>query len=62
MIDTKAWEVDTLRGHVNSVSCAMFHARQDVGFSDRRVVVSEVLFGVGARRSSKAERDLRREK
>ena len=30
--DTKAWEVDTLRGHVNNVSCVMFHARQ-VGFS-----------------------------
>jgi hypothetical protein len=26
--DTKAWEVDTLRGHVNNVSCVMFHARQ----------------------------------
>lgn len=25
--DTKAWEVDTLRGHVNNVSCVMFHAR-----------------------------------
>ncbi len=27
-VDTKAWEVDTLRGHVNNVSCVMFHARQ----------------------------------
>ena len=26
--DTKAWEVDTLRGHVNNVSCVMFYARQ----------------------------------
>ena len=26
--DTRAWEVDTLRGHVNNVSCVMFHARQ----------------------------------
>ena len=26
--DTKAWEVDTLRGHVNNVSCVLFHARQ----------------------------------
>ncbi len=25
--DTKAWEVDTLRGHVNNVSCVLFHAR-----------------------------------
>ena len=28
--DTKAWEVDTLRGHVNNVSCVIFHARQDI--------------------------------
>ena len=27
-VDTKAWEVDTLRGHINNVSCAIFHARQ----------------------------------
>ena len=26
--DTKAWEVDTLRGHVNNVSSVLFHARQ----------------------------------
>ncbi|KAF6156180.1 hypothetical protein GIB67_007997 [Kingdonia uniflora] len=29
-IDTKAWEVDTLRGHMNNVSCVMFHAKQDI--------------------------------
>ncbi|KAF8377888.1 hypothetical protein HHK36_031276 [Tetracentron sinense] len=28
MNDTKAWEVDTLRGHMNNVSCVMFHARE----------------------------------
>ncbi|KAJ1440961.1 WD40/YVTN repeat-like-containing domain superfamily [Sesbania bispinosa] len=28
--DTKAWEVDTLRGHTNNVSCVMFHAKQDI--------------------------------
>ena len=28
--DTKAWEVDTLRGHMNNVSCVMFHAKQDI--------------------------------
>lgn len=33
--DTKAWEVDTLRGHVNNVSCVMFHARQVREFSQR---------------------------
>jgi hypothetical protein len=26
--ESKAWEVDTLRGHTNNVSCVMFHARQ----------------------------------
>lgn len=31
--DTRAWEVDTLRGHVNNVSCVMFHARQVSAFS-----------------------------
>ncbi|KAK6131252.1 hypothetical protein DH2020_035009 [Rehmannia glutinosa] len=30
MRDTKAWEVDTLRGHMNNVSCVLFHARQDI--------------------------------
>ncbi|CAI9289925.1 unnamed protein product [Lactuca saligna] len=30
MNDTKAWEVDTLRGHMNNVSCVLFHARQDI--------------------------------
>ena len=26
--ESKAWEVDTFRGHVNNVSCAIFHAKQ----------------------------------
>jgi len=30
MNDTKAWEVDTMRGHVNNVSCVMFHPKQDL--------------------------------
>ena len=29
-IDTKAWEVDTCRGHFNNVAGVLFHARQDV--------------------------------
>ncbi|CAK9178462.1 unnamed protein product [Ilex paraguariensis] len=29
-LDTKAWEVDTLRGHMNNVSCVFFHPRQDI--------------------------------
>ncbi|RDX97786.1 Coatomer subunit alpha-1, partial [Mucuna pruriens] len=28
--NTKAWEVDTLRGHTNNVSCVLFHAKQDI--------------------------------
>ncbi|URE07335.1 hypothetical protein MUK42_20287 [Musa troglodytarum] len=28
--DSKAWEVDTLRGHTNNVSCVMFHAKMEV--------------------------------
>ncbi|CDY42637.1 BnaC01g00490D [Brassica napus] len=30
MNETKAWEVDTLRGHMNNVSSVMFHAKQDI--------------------------------
>lgn len=32
--ESKAWEVDTLRGHTNNVSCVMFHARQDLIISN----------------------------
>lgn len=28
--ETKAWEVDTCRGHTNNVSCAIFHQRQEL--------------------------------
>lgn len=27
MNDSKAWEVDTCRGHYNNVSCVLFHPR-----------------------------------
>ena len=27
-VESKAWEVDTLRSHVNNVSCVIFHAKQ----------------------------------
>ncbi|KAK2573204.1 Coatomer subunit alpha [Acropora cervicornis] len=30
MNDSKAWEVDTCRGHYNNVSCVMFHPRQEL--------------------------------
>ena len=36
MNDTKAWEVDTLRGHVNNVSCVLFHPKQVGGRVGRR--------------------------
>jgi hypothetical protein len=28
--ETKAWEVDTFRGHANNVSCAVFHPRSEL--------------------------------
>ncbi|KAK8490280.1 hypothetical protein V6N11_048206 [Hibiscus sabdariffa] len=28
--ETKAWEVDTFRGHTNNVSCVMFHSKLDI--------------------------------
>lgn len=27
-VESRAWEVDTLRGHTNNVSCVIFHAKQ----------------------------------
>ena len=30
LLETKAWEVDTCRGHFNNVAGVLFHARQDV--------------------------------
>lgn len=35
LAESKAWEVDTLRGHTNNVSCVMFHARQVGGAAVR---------------------------
>jgi coatomer protein complex subunit alpha (xenin) len=32
--DTKAWEVDTCRGHYNNVSCVLFHPRQELIISN----------------------------
>ena len=34
MNDTKGWEVDTLRGHFNNVSCVLFHPSQDLILSN----------------------------
>lgn len=33
-VDTKAWEVDTCRGHYNNVSCAIFHPKQELILSN----------------------------
>ena len=35
--DSKAWEVDTFRGHFNNVSCALFHPRQEMILSNSEV-------------------------
>lgn len=32
--ETKAWEVDTCRGHYNNVSSVLFHPRQDLIISN----------------------------
>ncbi len=32
--DTKAWEVDTMRGHTNNVSCTVFHPKRDLIISN----------------------------
>ncbi|VDD80775.1 unnamed protein product [Mesocestoides corti] len=34
VVQTKAWCLDTLRGHTNNVSCAVFHPKQDLLISD----------------------------
>lgn len=34
MTDSKAWEVESCRGHFNNVSCAIFHPRQDLIISN----------------------------
>ncbi len=34
MNETKAWEVDTLRGHTNNVSCVLFHPRHELILSN----------------------------
>ena len=38
--ESKAWEVDTLRGHTNNVSCALFHAKQvgDLSLAENAII------------------------
>lgn len=33
-LESKAWELDTCRGHYNNVSCAVFHPRQELILSN----------------------------
>lgn len=40
-IESKAWEVDTCRGHYNNVSSALFHPRQELIISK---IVCKCLF------------------
>jgi hypothetical protein len=40
--ESKAWEVDTFRGHFNNVSCAIFHPRQELILSNSEVWGSRV--------------------
>ena len=50
MSETKAWEVDTLRGHANNVSCCLFHPKQELVVSnseDRSIRVWDVSKRVG---------------
>ncbi|KAF9586896.1 hypothetical protein IFM89_039873, partial [Coptis chinensis] len=49
-LNMKAWEVDTLRGHTNNVSCVMFHAKQDIIVSnseDKSIRVWDVTKRIG---------------
>jgi WD40 repeat protein len=32
--DTKAWEVDVMRGHTNNVSCVIFHPKRELVISN----------------------------
>lgn len=43
MNETKAWEVDTLRGHINNVSCALFHPKQELIVSNSEDKVRSCL-------------------
>jgi len=50
MNDSKAWEVDTLRGHFNNVSCVLFHPKKDLILSnseDRTIRVWDVTKRAG---------------
>ena len=44
-VSTKAWEVDTMRGHTNNVSCVLFHPKHELIISnseDRTIRVWDI--------------------
>lgn len=48
--ETKAWEVDTLRGHTNNVSCVIFHPKFELIISnseDRSIRVWDISKRMG---------------
>ena len=48
--ETKAWEVDTLRGHTNNVSCVIFHPKYELIISnseDRSIRVWDISKRMG---------------
>ena len=50
MNETKAWEVDTMRGHSNDVSCVVFHPKQELIVSnseDRSIKVWDISKRLG---------------
>ena len=50
MNETKAWEVDTMRGHTNNVSCVLFHPRHELVISnseDRSIRVWDMTKRLG---------------
>lgn len=45
MNETKAWEVHTMNGHTNNVSCVIFHPKRELIVSnseDRSIRVSDI--------------------
>ena len=43
-LESKAWEVDTCRGHYNNVSSALFHPRQELILSKCDQILSKAMF------------------
>ena len=57
MNETKAWEVDTMRGHTNNVSCVIFHPKHELIISnseDRSIRVWDISRRMGVQASERA--------